>query len=377
MRVTIFLLCFFILILNEYTLPFFINKDISNITKIQLRFFNISSICSLLIFLIFYQKFKRLNFKYKTCTVILTIIFFDFLSGYFHFGYPQKSNFYYLYPYDWLRNKPNILDHNLDGFRGKKANFDRKKEDYVIGFFGGSTGYNGEPPIPNILENYIKELEISTLVINFSSPSSNHNQHLHRLIEFSQFKFDLIIFYGGANEIIQPYYYDFRPGYPYNFYLHDSDTNLFVNVLIKYSNFIGEYDKRFKIYNFRLFNPQTSNEELFNNWFKDIKNNYFQTIKKSKLQTLKIIKPNRCKESKFLAIFQPLNFVGSSDPRPIFMYDNTRKIIRDYKIYDFYNLKNQLKFLDYVHVDQLSNKIIAKEIFEILKNKNFLCINKN
>ena len=36
---------------------------------------------------------------------------------------------------------------------------------------------------------------------------SNHNQHLHRLVKFSEFKFDVVIFYGG-NELLNNYYYD-------------------------------------------------------------------------------------------------------------------------------------------------------------------------
>jgi len=377
MRLIIFLLLFLTIFSNEYAISFFFKKNIADTTKIQLRFLNIFLIFVLFITPIYYLKFKNLKLKYKTYIIFLMIFFFDFLSGYFHYGYPNKSPYFYIYPYDWLRGKPNVLDHNSYGFRGKKPDFERKKEDYVIGFFGGSTGYNGDPPIINILENHIKELGVSTLVINFSSITSNHNQHLHRLMEFSQFKFDLIIFYGGGNEIIAPYYYDSRPGYPYNFYLHDSDTNLFLNVLIKYSNLIAEYDKRFKIYNYRIFNPRNSSDELFINWFEDIKINYFGTIKKADLLTSKIIKPNKCKKSKFIAVLQPLNFGDiNNNIRLEFMVNNTRKLIKNYEIYDLYDLKDLLKFTDFIHVSQSSNEIIANQIFKILKDNNLICNKK-
>ena len=42
---------------------------------------------------------------------------------------------------------------------------------------------------------------------NFSSVSSNHNQHLHRLLKYTDLNFDLVIFYGGFNETIQTYLY--------------------------------------------------------------------------------------------------------------------------------------------------------------------------
>ena len=56
-------------------------------------------------------------------------------------------------------------------------------------------------------------------VYNFGSVSSNHSQHVHRLIEFSdRYSFDLVIFYGGGNETFQYANYDPRPGYPYIFF---------------------------------------------------------------------------------------------------------------------------------------------------------------
>ena len=75
-------------------------------------------------------------------------------------------------------------------------------------FFGGSTGYNGNPPISDLIENLNNIIKVKTY--NFSSVSSNHNQHLHRLLKYSNLKFDLIIFYGGFNETIQTYS---RPGF--------------------------------------------------------------------------------------------------------------------------------------------------------------------
>ena len=48
--------------------------------------------------------------------------------------------------------------------------------------------------------------------------SSNHNQHLHSIIEnYNEYPIDIIVFYGGYNETFQTALYDPRPGYPYNF----------------------------------------------------------------------------------------------------------------------------------------------------------------
>ena len=54
-------------------------------------------------------------------------------------------------PYDMFAGKPKYKDHNLYGFKGKKFIQANEKE-ISIGFFGGSTGYNGDPPIINLIE---------------------------------------------------------------------------------------------------------------------------------------------------------------------------------------------------------------------------------
>ena len=59
---------------------------------------------------------------------------------------------------------------------------------------------------------------MNTITYNFSSVSSNHNQHLNRLIKFSNLNFDFVVFYGGFNETFQTLFADPRPGYPFNFW---------------------------------------------------------------------------------------------------------------------------------------------------------------
>ena len=77
---------------------------------------------------------------------------------------------------------------------------------------------------------------------NFSSVSSSHTQHVHRLIKFvNMFKFDFVIFFGGANETIAYEIYDPRIGYPYNYYFV-SEINTLGKVLLEYSNIISEID---------------------------------------------------------------------------------------------------------------------------------------
>ena len=137
-------------------------------------------------------------------------------------------------PYIEFKGAPNKLDHDRYGYRRVP---DAVREDSLkISFFGGSTGYQGEPPIPVLLEEKLtKKLGRPVQVANFSVVSSNHRQHLHNIIESREFfKPDIVIFYGGYNETLQSAFYDPRPGYPYNFY-YRNETSPFRQILVRYS----------------------------------------------------------------------------------------------------------------------------------------------
>jgi hypothetical protein len=181
------------------------------------------------------------------------------------------------------------------------------------------------------------------------------------LLQFSEYTYDLIIFYGGGNETIQHYYFDPRPGYPYNFYLYDKNNN-FLNFFIKYSNFIGEIDKLFNI-NIG-FNPKRANDSDFNDWAKKIKKNYFLTIKKSKYLSKKLIKGNNCESAMFLPIFQPL---VPPNKRTNKLVNQIKKDLKKFKIKDFSYLNNILTFSDFIHIDQKSKEIVANEIYILVK----------
>ena len=101
----------------------------------------------------------------------------------------------YVYPYDMFRSKPNVLDHNSNGFRGPELENFNSDKILKIGFFGGSTGYFGNPSVPKLIEKNLKKRGIDNVVFNFSSVASNHTQHIHRLVQFLEWKFYLIIFY--------------------------------------------------------------------------------------------------------------------------------------------------------------------------------------
>lgn len=367
-----------LILVNEFTLVYFTKGDLLqeyNLNKI--RYFNLINLLLLVLIYLYWSDFYKLRIFSKILIIFFLFITVDYLSKYAGYGYGHSKSDYhrYIFPYDWIRGKPNVLDHNKYGFRGKTTpDTFRNPDKIVIGLFGGSTGYHGNPTILEIISEKLKKDGLENISINFSSVSSNHNQHLHRLLEFSEFSYDLIIFYGGGNETFQQLYYDPRPGYPYNFYMFENILSP-IFYLTKYSNIIGELDKQFKIsfglpsfsnLNDKLQNPNKLNNENFKKWANSIKENYFETVLKSKKITENIIKPNKCNKASFLAIFQPLNV--NEKTKLDYLINIIRSDLKKGEIKDMYPLKDDVKFTDIIHVDQNSKKLIADEIYpDILK----------
>ena len=370
----------FLILLNEFTLVYLAPDNILGEHFLNLiRFFNLINFVFILLFYFFWSNFVKIKLFAKIIIIFFLVITVDYLSQYAGYGYGHDKGDVHrqIFPYDWIRGKPNVLDHNNYGFRGDiKPDVPRESDKLVIGLFGGSTGYNGNPTILEAISEKLKIKGLDNIPINFSSVSSAHNAHLHRLVEFSQFNYDLIIFYGGGNETFQQLYYDPRPGYPYNFYMYESfSTPLFY--LIKYSNILGEIDKYFKI-SFKLPSPRKSgnlvisnqienpnkfNDEDFKIWAEEIKKNYFSTMLKAKKITKNVIKPNKCSKTSFLGIFQPLNI---DDIKLKYLVDLIRSDLEKNDIKDLYTLKDNLKFKDLVHVDQESKIIISNKIYNYI-----------
>lgn len=359
----IFLLLFFIIFFNEFSLIYFLDdKNISDFTIQKIRFANLVSIISLALITLYWDYFLNLKFVYKIITLTFVLVVVDVSSGFFNFGYKynafEENDFTYHFPYDEFRGKPNVLDHNKHGFRGLDIEEHVNGDFFKIAFFGGSTGYMGNPSIPELLNIKLNQ-DLKLKMFNFSSISSNHNQHLVRLLLFSEHKFDLIIFYGGYNETQNPFYYDPRPGYPLSFY--SNQITLINKLLIKYSKIIGEVDINFGFFSgYKKLIKEVRNADL-DSWINDIVKNYFNTLVKAKNVTTKLIKPNVCLKSHFVGIYQPAQSINLTTDR---VRNKIRKIIRKNNDYlDFSDLKNKVVFTDILHINQESKSIIADNIY--------------
>lgn len=111
---------------------------------------------------------------------------------------------------------------NAEGFRTREIVTPKPAGEVRIFFLGGSTvigGYQVETTIPGVVEAHLHANGLpQARTYNFGVLSFVSGQELalfvHRLIDL---KPDLVIAYDGGNDLYQPWVYDPRPGYPFNF----------------------------------------------------------------------------------------------------------------------------------------------------------------
>ena len=78
------------------------------------------------------------------------------------------------------------------------------------------------------------------------------------------------------------------------------------------------------------------------------------------------MKPNICRETIFVQIFQPFKSIEDNTDKLIQVFKND---IRFKKFLDLSYLTNELNFSDLMHVDQMSKYKIAENIVPIIKKK--------
>lgn len=275
------------------------------------------------------------------------------------------------FPYVMFSGTPHVITHNAFGFRGKNFT-EADKNDFKIAFFGGSTGYNGNPTIAEIIEkNLQQQLKKEVFVANFSVVSSNHRQHLHGIVKYlSKFQPDLVIFYGGFNEIDMPTRKDPRPGYPYNYFFRAELSSL-KKLLLKYSAIAGVIELKTGrlsgLSNLKKLTKVNSRE-----WNIAIAENYFETLKLAN-QITNSFYSAKLGKANFLAFYQPYQI--SQERVYVNKMIRSKAAVTDY-LYDVsttYDPLGHSIYKDLVHVNQeakilMGNKI-ANIIFEKIKKK--------
>ena len=370
LRNLFFIIFFIIIIFNKKILQYLDPSPPlgDNIVFLSRLLSFISLICLIGFCLISFKKITYLIIN-KSLLFVIVFVTIDILFSFVGFGNFLKNDEHlirrYPSPYDMFAPKPNVRAHNSFGFKGENFKTINDPNILKIAFFGGSTGYNGAPPIINRVGKILKDNEINNFVYNFSSTSSNHTQHKHRLLKFLDFDFDIVIFYGGGNETEGYYFYDPRPGFPYNFYFKSfSELNPLGAFLISYSSFFGEIENRTGL--ITGLNKLQKMKYSFETWTDKITDQYEQDILISKKISMTQNTNNFCKNKEFMAVLQPLNFENKDQLRMV------EKIIDRMNNYNFFynysDLKKDVVFTDRIHIDNDSKEIVAQRLAYDIKD---------
>lgn len=117
---------------------------------------------------------------------------------------------------------------NEMGFRGPVPVCPKPSGEFRIIVLGGSTTVNGNPPIPALLQERLRQRGLSgACVYNFGVVSSVSGMELARIVfEVTDTDCDLVVMYNGANDILHPLAWDPRPGHPFNFIVYEHNPLL-------------------------------------------------------------------------------------------------------------------------------------------------------
>ena len=284
---------------------------------------------------------------------------------------------------------------NKLGYRKNSPTDSKASGEFRVFVLGGSSVFNGEPSIPELLEKeFSQKGKHHVKVFNFGVVSSVSSMELSRILfEISDLNPDLIIMYNGGNDILSPYSYDPRPGYPFNFIVYENNPLLESDIraypaftLLLYGSNLARYF--FPNYYKDKFVPLDEERKKVNwgsdEWKRDIAYNYATNL----------IKANKIAASfgaGFIAYFQPL--VYYKDPMTIeekaLMLEvekdhciAVRNLIRSYMeqvpngsqfffdLSDIYDNVHETVFKDTIHTHQNSKSMIARAIYEeIVKRK--------
>ncbi len=250
--------------------------------------------------------------------------------------------------------------------------------DQRIFMFGGSTVFCSEVPdsftICSFLQREINKNHYSTRVFNYGATSVNVKQQLerfHRDIKIR--KQDIVIFYDGVNDVIQGVYHGNSDGWIVG---NNRKTHYLIILLRKYK----KYSAILRFFNKELTTaPNITDENIHLT-----SRNYFDVI--SKMDD--ILRENN---GNFYHFLQPHLFTKQShnnyekkleEIESIIPVNIPRALIETYPhlvktaqnlefSYDLSSVLDTLKqspYLDFCHINEYGNRIIASNIFNIVKN---------
>ena len=295
------------------------------------------------------------------------------------------------FPFIMFKGKPNSLvgadqtPINVLGYRGPAPELEKDSSEFRIFILGGSTVFNGDPPLPQLVERlFHKEGHTCVSVFNFGVVASNANMELARVMyEVSNFQPDLIVFYNGVNDMATPFYVDPRPGYHTNFFVYP--RNPYFKPAKDYPGLtlLAYNSNLFRLLLARQFSNRLANFEKLRQeagyntdaWRDEIAESYLSTLQKTQAVS-------KAFGAEFITIFQPLIFYKDQlspeemeDPNldarghHLYLRERIRSLAKAcgdklnfQDLSDFFDDRPEQVFTDFIHITQEARGIMAAEL---------------
>jgi hypothetical protein len=272
------------------------------------------------------------------------------------------------------------------------------ENEFRLVLLGGSTIANGFAPISSFLEDELRSQGFTNVkVYNLGAVSSVSRQDILRiLIDLSGYLPDLIIHYGGGNDLVMGT--DKRLNFPHRFIHYEinqfltkstSDYDWFLGLAMG-SSFLRDQQliqslvqKRMEE-KVRIFVPPDSEIEHLR------VQAYLENMKWGNILSEKI-------GAKFISVFQPVlsfkGFISTEEAKYIsssvksygkmqrdIYYSKKTKFEKDFRIIDCSNVFNEIRdtvFTDYMHIIDKANIYPARCILDYLIKNDYLLKHKN
>ena len=335
--------------------------------------------------------FRGTSFLYWLVVILTVFVTVHWIHGTFIFDRGRLDRFYHPrnyapFPYIMFKGEPNSGGYNNIGYKGSVPSKE-KDNTFRIFVLGGSSVALGNPPFSEQLEEIFHKKGYGKVrVFNFGAMSSMLGQDVVRILyEVVDFHPNLIVMYSGFNDLNHPFYTDPRPGYPFNFMIHESNPlssksfRSFPWTLLLYrSSILRQF---FPNFFYRQFtNIQTLRSQVgygTEKWKKQIVDAYWNYVGKAK-------KIAEAYESNLLVVFQAVvygktlhlnekSFVKErkrNDWNFMFKYlirsAHKREDVSFFDRSGIFDHISEQVFVDQEHIKQAYRRHVAQELFKII-----------
>lgn len=288
----------------------------------------------------------------------------------------NRPNYYFPAPYVGFKGKPNsptgffteeqepILFNSL-GYRGELPSPEKTFGEFRVFVLGASAVFGDQIDFPTRLQERLHELGYKyARVYNFGTVSSGIAQDLARIVfELADLKPDLVIMYGGTNDLEHPMSHDPRPGYPYNFLLVENNPLIqkdmsryeVLPLILFKSKFLRQRYGNYFIHKFtRIEEVRREVNYGSSEWHQSLVDSYWESHRKASAVS-------KAFGAHYLGVYQPMLFYKDN------LYGNEQYIVNHAQRDHFIHYRELLrqKFMDFSFFD-MSDALnhIHAEIFK-------------